>query len=179
MSQFQIGENTLRYYDAQKFPHGYAVICSSNPLDKNSAYWGTVSVYSNDVSTKFQFTIDGLDKAKKRYEMSIFGDKEFLSCLLTVTIFYVDDSLDALDHHVTEFHGEFIPPEIYKLIHLLVYNSALFLPVVYARRPEIDPRSYMEEGYCIYFQKGFKERFETSTKVSLETMISTLNLLLG
>lgn len=179
MPQFQVEERVLKHFDAQNFPHGYIVICSTNPLDDNPAYWGTISLHSKGVSVKFQYTIDGMDKNKKRYDISIFGDKEFLSCLLTVTIYYVDDTLEALDYHVTECNVKFIPDEIYKLLHLIVYNSTFSLPTIYAQQPNTDPRAYMENGFCIYFQEKFKEGFEGRTEVSLETIISTINLLLG
>ena len=178
MSQFKIDKDVLQYFELQKMPCGYIVLCSSNPLDKKPAYWCSVYLRKHGLSTRFCAIIDGINSTRKRYDISIYRDTDFLDCVLALTIHYLDDNVNAIDWHTIEKYTDFIPEEVPKLLHYIVYSCTLMLPIIYAREPESDPCKYMEAGYCLHFKEGFSTLFEEKTQVPLENVISVLNLLL-
>lgn len=177
----EIDENSIKRLDATNFPHGYILIYSFNPQEKNPAFWGEISLLKANSKLRMCFMLDGLSLKETKYHLSLYTDRSFEYCFLSFNIDFKYEDPRLIGIHIIEQIEETgaIPSEFFNLMHMITYATILYLPVVYASRPNDDPRMLLGIGYHFSFKENFASYVEDQLKIPLENIISEVDTILG
>jgi hypothetical protein len=179
MPMFTFEEEVLKFCTMrdQAYPYGHILLCSSNPQDRFPAYWGHVVMRAHDRKAEFWFIINGF--SAQQYIISLFSSADFLNCFLSVRIHADAGLLHLLHIHTLEQSVAWIPDEFIEFVHLLITASTQILPAIYQQNAVIDARSYMWSGYCVSFGDEFIKEIEEKITVPFDSLVTSINLVLG
>ncbi len=164
-------------------PCGHMFVRSDDAARKNPTYWGEFKFKTRSALVSFCFVIHNLNVEEKTYGISLFSDREFEWCFLTVDISFFDGYsrlIDSENFHVIGVGMGEIPEKTFNIIHLLLYSKLLvIMPGMRQDAPTKFYSTIHQYGYVFGIEKKDITRFEDENNALFEEFVAQMDLLLG